>query len=602
MKRLPVAILALFLLLSFSAAGQPYLKDLELVVNVRDNGDALVTETRRMTITSKGSECYIAMDGLRGITLSDFKVTDETGLEYSLVGWDVSATRSEKAGRCGIVSKGDGAYELCWGLDLLSGGESQKEKVYTISYTLGSLMKSYQEAEGFNHLFIAPGIYPLPDKVNLRVEVEGIPIDTSNARGWAFGYYGETGFRDGCFDAWTENFTSSSRMIVMVALKKGIIHPADTLDSPFQNVVDAALEGANFGGEYDPSSDRLFTDDIAEWICGKFGIDNPNTIENVAMGVSVGIIGLIVLLFAKLKTLLTYLAYIISLKPLRIWLKRLKVKRLAKGGLSPWQREIPFNGSLFASNKALNTLSYKETPEINNVLGAYILRLFQRGELLLFEENGTQTIKIGEHVEQAEDGRKSAKDIKIENTLYYIFRSAAGKDGILQENELKRWLKNNNSYAKEILSLRQASSSPKKEELARLFKLKNFLNDFTLIEERGVMEVRLWDEYLVFATLLGMADQVRKDFRKVCPEYFSMSKAANIMESSSFNFGAAVSNIAYYTANASMYSQLSAERAATSAALWSAGSGSSSYRGGGGHSSYHGGGGHSGGGSGGGIR
>ena len=428
-----VIILLFWLLLPLWAAGQPYLHNLDIKVNIRDNGDAVVTQTRTMTITSKGSECYIPMEGLRNITLSDFKVSDETGKDYALVGWDVSATRKQKEGRCGIISKGEGEYELCWGLDELNDGESQKDKVYTISYTLGSLMKSYNEAEGFNHLFVGAGGYPLPDKVSLRVSVDSIQIDTSNARGWAFGYYGSTEFKDGGFEAWTDNFSSASRMIIMLALKKDIIHPADTLDQDFQIVVDRALEGASFGGEYD-GDNYVFTDDWARWICGKLGKTSENTISNVSGGICLGIIGLFVLFLAYIKKLLTYLAYAISLKPLRVFLRRRKVRRKVNAGLSPWQREIPFNGSLFAANKSLNTLSYKDYPDINNVLGAFILRLFQRGELQLTYEDGKQTIRIGEHIDQTEnpedrDGNiKSPEDIKMENTLYYIFKGAAGKD------------------------------------------------------------------------------------------------------------------------------------------------------------------------------
>ena len=367
-------IILLWIMLPLWAAGQPYLKNLGIKVDVRDNGDAVVTETREMTITSKGTECYIPMEGLRGITLSGFKVSDETGLDYQTVAWNVSATRKEKAGRCGIISKGDNSYELCWGLDELKDGESQKDKVYTISYTLGSLVKSYYEAEGFNHMFVNPGIYPLPDKVSLRVSVDSVQIDTSNARGWAFGYYGNTEFRDGGFEAWTDNFTSASRMIIMLALKKDIIHPVDTLEQAFQDVVDKALDGADFGGEYS-GSDPIVTDDWAKWICGKFGITSAKTIDNVSTGLCIALLGVMVLLLAMIKRVLTWIASIITLRPLRVLIKRLSIRRKVKQGLSPWQREIPFNGSLYAANKALNSLSYKQKPSINNVLGAFILRL-----------------------------------------------------------------------------------------------------------------------------------------------------------------------------------------------------------------------------------
>lgn len=611
MTRRSVITFLFCLLLPLWAAGQPSLKSLEMKVFIQDNGDAVVTETRTMTITSKGTECYIPMEGLRDITLSNFKVSDETGLNYALVGWDVSATRRQKAGRCGIISKGEGAYELCWGLDELKDGESQKDKVYTITYTLGSLMKSYYEAEGFNHLFIAPGISPLPDSVRVSVAVEGTPIDTSNARGWAFGYYGETGFLGDSFEAWTGKFTSASRVIIMLALKKDIIHPADTLDKAFQDVVDKALESASFpgegyGGSYE-ESEPLWMDVWAEKICRKFGSSDEKNINRVSNAITFSVLGLVAAFLLMLKKMLGLLVYIVSLEPLWTFLKRMKVKSIVNKSLSKWQREIPFNGSLYAANKALNSLSYRQNPSINNVLGAFILRLFQRGELTLTYDNGKQTIKVGEHVDQTanleDDGkdRKSPKDIKMENTLYYIFKCASGEDRILQENELKRWLKSNTKYAREILDLQSSPISVNKEELARLEKLKNFLRDFTLIQERGVMEVKLWDEYLVFASLFGIADQVRKEFRKVCPEYFSMSKFAQVLDSQSFDFSTTVYTIANYTSNAAVYSTLAAERSAAYSSMWSGGGGGS-YGGRGGHSSYSGGGGYSGGGSGGGIR
>lgn len=52
-----------------------------------------------------------------------------------------------------------------------------------------------------------------------------------------------------------------------------------------------------------------------------------------------------------------------------------------------------------------------------------------------------------------------------------------------------------------------------------MFDFRKFLKDFTLIEEREVKEVELWDDYLVFATLFGMADLVAKQMRKIDPSF-----------------------------------------------------------------------------------
>ena len=130
----------------------------------------------------------------------------------------------------------------------------------------------------------------------------------------------------------------------------------------------------------------------------------------------------------------------------------------------------------------------------------------------------------------------------------------------------------------------------KPEEVRQVFGLRKFLKDFTLIKDRGVVEVKLWNDYLVFASLYGIADQVIKDFRKVCPEYFRLSSSAefvadsatNIMIWDMINMTSRDFNVAASTYEASLNS--------------------SSSSGGGGSSSWGGGGGFSGGGSGGGGR
>ena len=47
---------------------------------------------------------------------------------------------------------------------------------------------------------------------------------------------------------------------------------------------------------------------------------------------------------------------------------------------------------------------------------------------------------------------------------------------------------------------------------------KKFLKDFTLIDEREALEVNLWNEYLIYAQIFGMADKVADQFKRLYPE------------------------------------------------------------------------------------
>ena len=51
-----------------------------------------------------------------------------------------------------------------------------------------------------------------------------------------------------------------------------------------------------------------------------------------------------------------------------------------------------------------------------------------------------------------------------------------------------------------------------------LYGLKLYLNEFSSINTKEVMEVHLWDEYLMFAYIFGIADKVAKQLKNLYPE------------------------------------------------------------------------------------
>ena len=105
---------------------------------------------------------------------------------------------------------------------------------------------------------------------------------------------------------------------------------------------------------------------------------------------------------------------------------------------------------------------------------------------------------------------------------------ASGKDLILQPNEFDRWCKVK-EHATDINNFLKLLDTKKDKQYierhaADLHGMKAFLEDFTLLGERSTMEVKLWDEYMVYAEFFGIADKVRKEMQAICPEYLKMSK------------------------------------------------------------------------------
>ena len=236
--------------------------------------------------------------------------------------------------------------------------------------------------------------------------------------------------------------------------------------------------------------------------------------------------------------LVVFLYWLLTLKPLRRYLTRKKLL----DGEPEYFRNLPFRGDIFQSNRALNSFSGRISAmsigtKISGAISAYTLRMLNNGNLRLVSDSGKTCLAIGEAPEEI-PGKSSSKkttgikpdkikdDKPIEKALYEIYKGAAGVDGILQPSELKSYVRSNPKVLLPLTALHRTQSckSYYKRNIAELYGLKNFLSDFTLIKDRQVVEVGLWNEYLVFATLYGIADKVRSEFKQVCPEYFDMNK------------------------------------------------------------------------------
>jgi uncharacterized membrane protein len=56
------------------------------------------------------------------------------------------------------------------------------------------------------------------------------------------------------------------------------------------------------------------------------------------------------------------------------------------------------------------------------------------------------------------------------------------------------------------------------KQLDEVLGLKRFLLDFSLIQERGVKETIIWQDYMVYALMLGIADKVAPQIRELYPD------------------------------------------------------------------------------------
>ena len=492
-------LLAGLLAVTMVVSAGPSLRNLDIHVDLRDNGDAEITETWQISVDNEKTEWYIVIDNLEGSTITDFYVTDETGQKYTNVGdWNVNRSREWKTNKCGIVRKSNGC-ELCWGL-----GKSG-ERIYVCHYVVTDLVLGYEESDGFNWMFVTKDMDPSPQRVNIEIEAAyretGLPEDSVNV--WIFGSRNNNIRKmDNTVVASVFNMKSDESVIVMMELQKGLLHPQKSENRTFKDVRKHAFENSDYKEETMWRKAKNFLMENLEWLFA-------------------AVIGLF------------FTLWMISTS--------MRLKRERKNLLNnlEWYREIPANGDLRRARNLMGAFYLANPISRDNLINALVLRLIRTNTLRIenhyVDATGLKKVFGGEGKYQEcivlgdfDSSNRLLSDASLKK-LYDIIKEAAGEDGILQPKELKKWMNRHETEVMEfvrlldkgMVSLKEAKRSSI-DDVQKVFGLKKFLEDFTLANERHLTEVSLWKDYLVYATLFGIADQVKADMKKVNPEFMNM--------------------------------------------------------------------------------
>ena len=546
MKR--VLILALLLLEVIGVWARPQLHDLDIRVVLYKNGDALISETRKMTIDSEGTECYIGLANMGQSVIKDLTVTDETGARYVYTDWDVSESRSWKQYKCGIVTTKRG-YELCWGLG------AEGERTYTTTYIMTGLVRGYPDACAIRHVFLDTAVSPKPEHARVAITTADttMVISDETCGLWGFKFQGELWFENGYMMAeTTEPMNSEAGLYLMARFPKEMFEPTIWEEDSFEDKKEEAFEGSDY--EYDEDEDDM---SCFEWLMFIL----------VYGGAALLVIGSVVWRIYS------------------VWSAK---RKLNKNLL--WYRDIPLNGNLQEANKILNAYKYFNS-DYNNLMSACILKLISMG-IITIETKPNHKGKMEPNF-VIHDYKEIDKQPVLMRQLYKIFEESAGSDRVLEPWELKSYMRSTShqsvidQFVTTLHAKKDLSKYPPTDKgVNEVFGLRKFLKEFTLLDERELKEVTLWKDYMIYATLFGIADKVIKEMKQVNPAYFDMDRVASQMADDM------TLPLIYSTLQRSTSSAVAAKAAREHRA-----------HGGGGHSSWGGGGGgFSGGGGGGGVR
>ena len=498
------ALLTVFVCLPASAF-TPSIRDVDITLTLLPDGTASIQE-RWDVCAADGTEWYLVRGNLGDIEIGSLAVSDESGRAYVNEGsWDTQRGIAEKAGRCGIVRKRDGA-EICWGIGSLG------DHVFDVSYTMSRSVKSLNDYDMLHLQTVSPGLSSPPRHVRVTVRAQQHQLDTANTRAWGFGFAGRVDFRDGAvvYES-TEPFVRNSSVIVLLRFDKGMFDSPSRQDRDFADALAVAMEGADFGSDSDSDIGGGFARLVAVFVVAVAGMCAIAAWSRSARRRKV-----------------------LGMKPSEV----------------PWNREIPFGGDLEASAYTLAKLGESSGGSGDTLAAALILRMIYRGELSVAKDS-RERVEIsfngaagpgaaGASADGPADGTAdvsgSASDQAAEE-LREMMLKASGADKVLQHNEFSRWAKRHthevagwssralvfgrNSLRDQKYIYGSAYTPAGQSEARKLLGLKKFLQDFTLMGEKDTIEVILWQDYMVYGALFGIADKVAEQLRDINPDLFA---------------------------------------------------------------------------------
>lgn len=462
MKRILALLAASALSLAALAAS---IDSIKIDVNLSKDGTAHVSEWWNVSVSS-GTEWYLVRTNLGNIRILDFSVSED-GRQFVNVGeWDEDWSLDEKARKCGILSRGDGGKELCWGLG------SMGNHRFEVHYRMTNAVDALRDYDVFHIQLVSPGLSSDADNVEVNIAVDSLSLTEENVRFWGFGFDGESSLRNGSVHMEsTGRFSDSNSVIALIRFDKGIFRTENIVDRDFQEVLDRAMEGSDFGEDEDSAPG---------WVL--FALEILGIASLAGIGVASA--------------------------------KHRKKKIL---GCSPdeveWFRDIPYGGDLAKTEYTLKSLG--EMKGGNTMPAALILRMIYGGQL------GLNRLGDGK-VEITFSDNPSFENLPPEaEELFFMMKEASGEDRILQDREFSRWALRNRSWIAEwsdsyesrgrTVSYDEAAQKSAREALG----LKKFLQDFTSMDVKSSIEVHLWQEYLVFAALFGIAEKVAKELKDI---------------------------------------------------------------------------------------
>lgn len=505
MKKINILIIAIIAMLLFPLkVDANSISSINMDIYIDQNGTAHITETWEADLNS-GTEGYKPYYNLGNARITNFYVT-ENSIEYQeITPWNTHADFNQKKYKYGI-NYIDNGLELCWGI-----GSYGKHK-YQLNYNIEGFVLAAKDADIVYWNLIPYELSSKPSNVTIKIYSEEKYSDTLDV--WGYGNYGGTAYvYDGVIEMSSEGeLDSHEYMTILVKFPKGTFQTYNSNENNF---------------------DYYFQ--LAEEVTKKYKKDIPFSQIIYYIIIIVFNVGIGLIIFWTTNALDKFSVKKINNKRIAVTTEDKKLPRNI-----PNNRDIPFNKDIFRAYIIAECYDINSKKE--DFLGAILLKWLLEDKIKLIRGK-----KISDTSIDMTGNPKFTNE--LESELFEMMKKASG-DNILQSKEFEKYCNKNYSkiykwydkvlyneveklkienkvkdYEEKVAKIISVKAlvldSSTKEDAIKLKGLKNFLEEFSRIDDKEAIEVKLWEYYLIYAQILGIAEKVEKQFKKLYPELYN---------------------------------------------------------------------------------
>lgn len=481
MKKIRLLITTfLFILITTFTSHADSIDKMNFDVIIDKEGNATITETWNTTFDKgdRGTERYKTFYDLQGeVEVISVK---QDGKELTETEWNVDSTFDKKTGKYGIIKKSDG-LELCWGIGTYG------PTTYEVKYKVHSFVRNLKDSDIVYWSFIGNEFEPKPEEMTIGIQV----LDSNiKPKMWAFGYDGMIDYDE--HRIYQKSLGEINAIRTLLKFPKGTFNSNVKEDKPFAYYEKMAKRGSDYN--------TYLLKDIV------FPILRKLLLPLIVLGQAIGTI------------------ILREIKHRNISNIREMKKRIKNVGKDDFRSSLPYEGPI---EDIVLTVSYKYNirKRIPSVLIARLVlkeylsvnnktitinRTKDRGKLPSYERmflytienimDDYSTITLGDLSQGLSEKENAEKVIKIIELV-----EDYSEEFLLQNNLLTKQ-KGKLSYTEKAFTFGQ-----------EMFKFKNYLENFTLMKERHLPDVHLWEEWLEYAYLFDIPEETIQAIMEYVP-------------------------------------------------------------------------------------